>query len=83
MSIVSVLPSCMRTWQNNNYNDDYVLKNKLEYQLIDIDDFKALSYSMNINQLDLNRIKSELFNLVDNVDRIEEKLIEIDNVIFG
>ena len=63
--------------------NDYVLKNKLEYHLIDIDDFKALSYSMNINQLDLNRIKLELFNLVDNVDRIEEKLIEIDNVIFG
>jgi hypothetical protein len=64
--------------------NEYLINNKFEYLLIDIEDYKAISYSFNIEKLQINSFNENLLRLIESADEIEEKLTKgEDNIIFG
>ncbi len=64
--------------------NDFLIKDEIPYTLIDIEDYKAICYSINIQKLDLVKLNKNLLSLIQIADEIEEKLTKgEDNVIFG
>lgn len=64
--------------------NDFLLKGKILYKIIDIEDFKAISFEENLNTLNLDEINMKLLKLIEMADEIEEKLTKGDDSnIFG
>ena len=64
--------------------NEFLSNDNFEYLLIDIEDYKAISYSIDIEKLQIKSLNENLFKLIEAADEIEEKLTKgEDNIIFG